>query len=435
VFDRILADIGDQQSIEMNLSTFSAHIQNVVEILGTATGHSLVLIDELASGTDPSEGAALAQAVLARLATQARLTVVTTHHPELKEWASATDGAANAGTGVDPVTHAPLYRVALGRPGTSYALQTAERLGLDESIVADARDRVDPERLRIAELLAEAEAAERTAEEERAAAARELVEARRLAERTREREAKLDEQLAQVKESAAKAREGAVAEAERELATARAELEALRDEIRAARRLQRKVPRTSAGAPARAESDRDRRLAEASKRATRAEAAIRSLDRPLPPSGPLAVGDPVEAPALGVRGTIAGIDGDEAEIVGARGQRIRIALSRLRPDAQSEASDDTTPAVRVVASARADVSDELDVRGTRAQEAREAVRAFVDDAALAGLPTVRVVHGRGTGAVRTAVRDELDRHPLVERREADSADGATVAHLASGRYA
>ena len=167
VFDQLLADIGDQQSIEMSLSTFSAHISNLVAILGTATGRSLVLIDELASGTDPTEGAALAQAVLARLAKRARLTVVTTHHPELKEWASATDGAANAATGLDPVTHAPLYRIVLGRPGTSHALQTAERLGLDESIVADARSRVEPERLRIAELLAEAEAAERAAEEER----------------------------------------------------------------------------------------------------------------------------------------------------------------------------------------------------------------------------------------------------------------------------
>ena len=161
-----------------------------------------------------------------------------------------------------------------------------------------------------------------------------------------------------------------------------------------------------------------------------------SCERPLPPTGPLAVGDPVEAPSLGVRGTIAGIDGEEAEVIGTRGQRIRIALSRLRPDVHGERpGDPPQPSVQVLASARSDVSDELDVRGTRAQEAREAVRAFVDDAALAGLPQVRVVHGRGTGALRTAVREELDRHPLVERREAESADGATVAHLAPGRYA
>src|SRR5206468_318460 len=121
VFDAVLVDIGDQQSIEMSLSTFSAHVANLISILERATVNSLVLVDELASGTDPVEGSALAQALLERFARQARLTVVTTHYPELKEWASATGGAANAATAIDARTHEPLYRIALGRPGTSYA--------------------------------------------------------------------------------------------------------------------------------------------------------------------------------------------------------------------------------------------------------------------------------------------------------------------------
>jgi DNA mismatch repair protein MutS2 len=137
----------------------------------------------------------------------------------------------------------------------------------------------------------------------------------------------------------------------------------------------------------------------------------------------------VEAPAIGVRGTIAAIDGGEAEVVGVSGQRVRIALDRLRPDAQPTPTARADRAVRVLAADRSGVADELDVRGRTAQEAREAVRAFVDDAALAGLSDVRVVHGRGTGALRAAVRDELDRHPLVDSRESDSADGATVAAL------
>ena len=184
----MLADIGDPQSIEMSLSTFSGHIENVRAILRAATGRSLVLVDELASGTDPVEGSALAQALLGRLAGQARLTAVTTHYPELKEWASATDGAANAATGLDPETYEPLYRIALGRPGTSHALQTAERLGLDEAVVADARGRVAPERLRIAELLAETEAAERARGEEREAAAHERAKAQREASGPRARD-------------------------------------------------------------------------------------------------------------------------------------------------------------------------------------------------------------------------------------------------------
>jgi DNA mismatch repair protein MutS2 len=431
VFDRLLADIGDQQSIEMSLSTFSAHIANLLEILRTATDRSLVLVDELASGTDPVEGAALAQALLARLATTARLTVVTTHYPELKEWASATDDAANAGTALDAVTHAPLYRVALGRPGTSHALETAARLGLDESIVADARSRVAPERLRMAELLAEAETAEAAAADERQAAAREHAAARRLTRQAEERAAALEAELESVRASARRERELARAEAERDLTAARAELRALRDEIRAARRREQQVRRASPGAAARAESERDRRLAAASSRATRAEHALRALDEPLPLQGPLEVGDPVEAPSIGLRGTITSIDGDEAEVAGSSGQRVRIALARLQPGARRlDPEAAPAPAVRVLASADRDVGDELDVRGSRAQEAREAVRSFVDDAALAGRSQVRVIHGRGTGAVRTAVRDELDRHPLVERRETESADGATVAYLA-----
>jgi DNA mismatch repair protein MutS2 len=407
----------------MSLSTFSGHVASLIAILDAATERSLVLVDELVSGTDPAEGSALAQALLTRLARQARLTVVTTHYPELKEWASATAGAANAATGIDPETHEPLYRIALGRPGTSHALRTAERLGLDDAVVADARGRVAPERLRVAELLAEAEASERAAASERAGAAAARAEAEEHGERARARQAELEAEIEKVRASAAQERETAAAAAQRELAEARRELEALRKEIRAARRRQRETRR----APE-AERERDRRLGAASERAARAEQKLRQLDEPLPLLAPLAVGDPVEAPALGIHGTIAALDGEEAEVVGPGGHRVRIGVARLRP-APRRHREEEAPAVRVLAAARGDVSDELDVRGRTGQEAREAVRSFVDDAALAGLPEVRVVHGRGTGAVRKAVRDELSAHPLVERHESDSADGATLVTL------
>ena len=423
VFDHVLADIGDRQSIEMSLSTFSGHLASIVAILGAATGRSLVLLDELASGTDPVEGSALAEALLARLAAQARLTLVTTHYPALKEWASSTAEVANAGTGFDPESHAPLFRISLGRPGTSHALQIAERLGLDEAIVADARERVAPERLRIEELLTEAESAERTAAEERRAAEGARAEAARLEEAVRAREQALEAEIAAVRASASAERERAAAEAQRDLAAAREELAALREEIRIARRRDRESRRATPAAA----RERDRRLGAASERAARAERAIRTLDEPLPLTAPLAAGDPVEAPALGVHGTIAAIEGDEAEVVGPAGHRLRVPLARLRPSRQRDPAPDAP--VKIVAAARSDMTDELDVRGRRAQEAREAVRAFVDDAALAGLTSVRVIHGRATGAVRAAVRDELDKHPLVDSRESDSGDGATVAHL------
>jgi DNA mismatch repair protein MutS2 len=407
VFDRVLADIGDRQSIEMSLSTFSGHLRTLVEILESATARSLVLLDEVAAGTDPEEGSALAQALVARLARQARLTVVTTHYPELKEWASASDDVANAATSFDPETGEPQYRVDLGRPGTSHALRIAERLGLDADVVADARSRVAPERLRTAELLAEAQAAERAAVDLREKVGEALA-------RAHERELELEREVTAVRNSAERARAEALAEASRELTAARSELAALRDELRAARRVTR-------------ESDQDRALGAATARATRAERALGDLSGPLPVTVPLAEGDPVESD-VGVRGTIASIRGGEAEVVGATGQRVRIPVARLRPS-RERAPEERAPAVQVRAAARGDASDQLDVRGLPGQEAREQVRRLVDDASLAGLSSVRVVHGRGTGALRKAVREELSAHPLVERRESDAEDGATIAHL------
>ena len=424
VFDAVLADIGDRQSIEMSLSTFSGHVASIVAILRAAGERSLVLLDELTSGTDPVEGSALAQALVARLAAQARLTVVTTHFPELKEWASATDGVANAATGFDPETHAPLYRIALGRPGTSHALQTAERLGLDAAIVDDARERVAPERLRIQELLAEAEAAERAAADERAAAGAERAGGGRAAPaapasgrpswRPRSRRSRPRQQPSGSGPPPRRTRSS-------------------RPRARSSRRCGRRSA-SRAGATG-SRGGRRRRRGSATDgsapppSARRAERAIQAFDAPLPLTGPLAAGRPGRGADArrarddrgdrGRRGRGGGPGGPPA----ARAARAASAVGAPRASARRAP-------VRVVAAARGDVSDELDVRGQRAQEAREAVRSFVDDAALAGLPSVRVVHGRGTGAVRAAVREELDGHPLVERRESDSADGATVAHLA-----
>ena len=415
IFDDVLVEIGDQQSIAMSLSSFSAHVRNLIAILGSATAHSLVLIDEPASGTDPVEGAALAQALLERLAQQARLTVATTHYPELKEWASAVEAAANAATAIDPETHEPLYRISLGRAGTSHALQTAERLGLDAAVVSRARDAIEPARARIATLLEEAEAAERAAAAEREQAQHAHEAADAAAERARVRERELAAEVERVRAAVDSERERAIGEVAKELAAARAELAALRDEIRAARRSRRDEPA------------RDRRLGSATEHAARAERELRRLDDPPPATAALAVGDPVEARELGVRGTIVSIDGDHAEVAGATGQRVRIAVSRLTPSAARH--EEPAPAVTVRATAATHARDSVDVRGRNAQEAREAVRSLVDDAAVAGLPDVHVIHGRGTGVLKKAVREELRRHPLVHEIESESADGATVARL------
>ncbi len=433
VFDAILVDIGDEQSIAMSLSTFSAHVRNLVGILEHATQASLVLLDEIAAGTDPVEGAALAEALLESLADQARLTVTTSHYAELKEWASATEGAANAATGIDPESHEPLYTVSLGRPGTSHALQTAERLGLDGAIVTAARGRVAPERLQVADLVAEAEAAAREAQEELAAAAAERAEAEAARARAQRAAEGLQDEIEQVRASAAAERQRALAQAEAELAAVRAELEELRADIRSARKLERERGRATTPAALRKEAERDRALGAASERAVRAGRALSHLDEPLALTAPLAVGDPVVAADIGVRGTIAEIVGAEATVLGRGGLRVRVPVERLLPDRHAEPTEDAAgPAVTVRAMIQNDLPDEIDLRGRTAQEAREAVRDLIDQAALAGRVEVRVIHGRGTGAVRKAVRDELAKHPLVDGQESDSADGATVVRLGGG---
>ena len=283
VFDDVLADIGDRQSIEMSLSTFSGHVANLVSILSAATSRSLVLVDEVASGTDPVEGSALAQALVARLAGQARLTVVTTHYPELKEWASAEPVAVNAATALDPETNEPLYRITLGRPGTSHALQTAERLGLDRAVVADARSRVSPN----------------------GCGSRSFSPRRRLQS---ERRWRCGRRLRLLRTMCGRARWSSRRRSTRCVLRSTASARRLgprpsgnwRRHVTSWRRCgsscaQRGVPRLR--------RDVDRSLGAASERAARAEQALRTLDEPLPVLAPLAPGDPVEAPEVGVRGT------------------------------------------------------------------------------------------------------------------------------------
>ncbi|MDX6413580.1 MAG: mismatch repair protein MutS2 [Gaiellaceae bacterium] len=428
VFDQVLADIGDEQSIEMSLSTFSAHLRNIVGVLDSAGPRSLVLLDELAAGTDPVEGSALAQALVARLAMQARLTVVTTHYPELKEWASATDGAANASTGFDAQTYAPLYEITLGRPGMSQALRIAERLGLERSVVADALNRVSPDQVRLAELLIEAEANVAAGAAALKAAELREAEAALLAENAERRQGELEHEIASVRASAAEERRVSIAKAERELEHARGELEAFREELRLARQLE--ATRAGSVQVDTAERERDRRLGAASEHAHEADRALHGLEESRPMQVEFSPGDPVVALDVGVRGTITAIESGKAEVIGGGGLRLRVPLDRLGPDLRPQPARADEPGIRVIGSALGDVSDQLDVRGTTAQEAREAVRSLLDQAALAGLRSVHVIHGRGTGVLRAAVREEIARHQLVERYEADSADGATIVHLA-----
>ena len=429
VFADVLADIGDEQSIAASLSTFSGHVRNLVHVLEAATPRTLVLLDEVAAGTDPIEGAALARALLGRLAERAALTITTTHYAEVKQWASATPGALNGAVGFDEETLAPTYTLTLGRPGPSHALEIARRLGLDERVIEDAREGLAPERVETERLLREAARSEQAALRLRAEADAERGEAAALHEQAARHEQAQRAAAAAAQAAIAEERERARAEAQRDLATHLAELEALREEVRAARREERRR-REAPGAEERAaEAERDRRLGAAD---AHARSAARAIDEapPVRQTRALEAGDPVRARALGLLGVIAEIT-DGVALVQGGAMRVHVPLEQLEPDPEGGPARDTEPAVRVRAAAMSHAPSLLDLRGQRADEAREAVRQLVDDAYLAGLPEVEIVHGRGTGAVRTAVRAELDRHPLVERHVSESADGATRVTLAS----
>ncbi len=419
VFDTVLADIGDEQSIAESLSTFSAHVRTLIGVLDGAGPRSLVLLDEVGAGTDPAEGAAIAQAVLGELLDRGALVLATTHSPEVKSWAVDAEGAANAAVGLDPDTLAPTYRLAVGDPGGSHAIGIAERLGMPAPVLERARAFLGAERSALIGLTEDAERARAEADRDRAAAAEALAVAQREradAERRQERlRTKADEERARMR-----------AEAEDELAALRTDLAALRKEIAAGRRLEDRDRRSVDR-----QRDRDRRLGAADDVVRRAADRLSGLVEPVAPERAPEVGEHAVDVALGVRGVVISIEGDEAELQGPSA-RVRVPLARLAPD--------RTPAATAAPPPRAEarpvleaISPEVDVRGQRAEAARRAVRDHIDLAAQAGIETVRVIHGRGTGALREAVGEELARHPLVKARAlappGEGGDGATIVTL------
>jgi DNA mismatch repair protein MutS2 len=430
VFDAVRADIGDDQSIAQSLSTFSAHVRRIREIVDAAGPGTLVLLDEVAAGTDPAEGAALARAVLEALLERGALILATSHHHELKAWASETPGAANGAVGFDAIALAPTFTVRVGEPGASHAIETAERLGLDEPIIDRSRVLLGAERGAVDALLQDAQAARRAAERERDGAIAERDEAARVRAAVEQREAELAREVTRLRGSREREREQARDDARAELAALQQELGELRRQIAAARRAETR--RAADSAPDERARERDRLLGRASDAQAAAIRRLAELSRAPGPPEDLAVGERVIVADLGVAGTVLAVDGDQVEVQGPSA-RLRIGLERLVRDARLESE----PARAVPVEMRPPivaVAPEIDVRGRRADEACEAVRAHIDAAASVGLESVRIVHGRGTGALRQAVGQELRRHPLVSGATIagpnEGGDGATIATLA-----
>ena len=411
VFPAVFADIGDEQSIAQSLSTFSAHMRTVIGMLRHVTPDSLVLLDELGAGTDPQEGSALARALIATLLERGALVIATTHYSEVKAFAYATPGVENASVEFDVESLAPTYRLMIGVPGRSNALAIARRLGMPRSIVDAAAALLDPDEVRADALLQdirrqrdEVEAALKRADE----AEGEARQLRRIAAR----ELRAAEQERQT------ARSEALAEAEGELAEVRDAL----------KRLQR--DRETVAATREHVEQRRRevnRAAEVVKTFRRERIA-----RPVPAVGarPIRPGDRVRITALGQEGEVAAVvDGHADVLLGSLKVRQPIgALERLgrARTAAAERSVVKPPPPEPVPL-------EIDIRGHRAAEVEGMLDRYLEDAYRSGLPFVRIIHGKGTGALRQVVRELLSGHPAVAKQQLappeQGGDGATIATL------
>ncbi|GAB4543641.1 MAG: endonuclease MutS2 [Anaerolineae bacterium] len=418
LFKGIYADIGDEQSIEQSLSTFSSHLTNIVRILAECDEESLVILDELGAGTDPAEGSALARAILDHLRERRVTTFVATHYSELKAYAHTTPGVANASVEFDAETLAPTYRLSIGLPGRSNAFAIARRLGLEDSIICAAQDMVSPEALKTEAMLRDIQSQLDAAARERAAA-----------EATR---AQLEQHLAELKQRLAQ-----IDEERRDIlnsarAEARREIQAVRQELRRLRERWAFRPRAEEAA-SQSELERETRATLA-----RLETMV-DAEEPPPPSepryrGPLRPGDLVWVEPYQSLG----------EVINSRQGKVEVQLGHFRtsvrrnqvelhhrPEAQEEKEVLTTG---VQTPAAESPGLELDLRGHTAEEALLHLDRYLDDAYLVGLPWVRIIHGLGTGALRAAVRDALRDHPLVASfeagKEGEGGDGVTVARLA-----
>ncbi|HEX5039581.1 MAG TPA: endonuclease MutS2 [Candidatus Limnocylindria bacterium] len=427
IFERVMADIGDEQSIAQSLSTFSSHLRNVVRFVDAAGPSTLVLLDEVGAGTDPAEGSALAMAILARLLDAGAMVAATTHYAELKTFATEHEGVSNAAVEFDVTTLRPTYRLTIGLPGKSQAFAIAERLGLPAEILGDARARISAEHASMEETLAaitraqEAQAAElEAARAERSAASEERELAREGVAQARREAAKL---LADARHVA----DEIVARAEREVAELRREMTRQRN-LSGGRR--------GANAAAFDEMSRRAQRARTETVASPIEATSDADDEEAAEGVQPRVGLWGRSRTLGTRGRIVEISGRTGRVT-LETDDARLVLPADDIEVVEEPISGPTPrdleAEELRRRAASRVSPTIDLHGERVEAALERLAAYLDDALLAGLDSVVIVHGVGTGALRRAVRDALREHPRVRGfrggRKDEGGEGATIAEL------
>jgi len=397
VFEHIYADIGDEQSIEQSLSTFSSHMKNIVGILDKADENSLVLLDELGAGTDPIEGAALAMSILEELNDRHCICVSTTHYSEIKAFAMTHEGMENASMEFDIDRLCPTYRLYIGIPGKSNAFEISSRLGLPSSIIDKAKSFLKGEDVRFEDIISSAQSQRRIAEEERKMAEEARAELEKLrADAERERK-KLDEDRNRLQVKAKEDAKRIVADTKREMEKLIVEIRSIKD-----------IDRSAADRVIQAARDTLR----ATETAVNEKEAIKKEDNTKPPKT-VRAGDTVNIVTLDQKATVLSAPDSKGEVMVQAGvMKLNVKLKDIRLIEEKKAAAPTSGKVGLGAGKQ--VGLELDVRGMLVDEANIMVDRYLDDAYNAGLSEVNIIHGKGTGALRAGVQAFLKRHPLVK---------------------
>ena len=423
VFDRVLADIGDEQSIEQSLSTFSAHMVNIVKILEEADSRSLILFDELGAGTDPVEGAALAIAIIQHVRARGAKVAATTHYAELKTFAMTTKGVENASCEFDVETLRPTYKLLIGIPGKSNAFAISQRLGLDVSVIETAKAQMDSESIRFEDVLTQLEEKRQSLEKDRDEAERLRTQREADAKRARE----FREQMERAKDNA---RTRGEAEARRIIREARAQADAVFEELAQLRRQQEKQADWQSVNEARSAIRGKLNQAEE-------ELHFQEEKEPIPaPSRPIRAGDLVELGGTRTKATVTAVTGDKLQLT-AGNMKLTVKASEVRLVEEVEKREKQAAKRQVQTNIRTSggraASTELDIRGMMTDEAELVVDLFLDNAIMGKLNLVTIIHGKGTGALRKAVQQQLRRHPGVKSfrlgRYGEGEDGVTVVEL------
>ena len=397
VFTQVFADIGDEQSIEQSLSTFSGHMTTIVSIMHEVTPSDLVLFDELGAGTDPIEGAALAQAILQRLLNIHVRTLATTHYSELKAFALSTRGVENASVEFDVETLRPTYRLSIGVPGKSNAFEISRRLGLPENLIDDAKKLLSTDSVRFEDVIANAEYHRQVAEREREIARQASIETVKL----RDEAEKLRKQMEDQRENTLKK---AKADARRIMEDTRRESESIIADLKRMKKEQQNPDTQINAVRKRIESNVD----------NLSEGLLEKVDTGLPPKE-VHKGDTVDILTIGSQGTVLGPVNAKGEVeVQAGILKLKVNITQLRLVKQEKTKQKVSTVHVKTGAMERTVRMECDVRGMTLDEAIMTVDQYLDQAVLAGMGEVSIIHGKGTGVLRSGITQHLRHHPHVE---------------------